>query len=137
MKRGITLIELLLVIAIIAIIGVVTTPLASGFLIRNYLRNTTNEIDSALKTAQNNSLSGKQDSQWGVEISASTIKMYALGNSAFNQIYNIPFSISVTQDTIVFDQLTGNPDATAEINVSSNADTNTINVNQVGAINVN
>ena len=135
-SRGVTLIELLVVIAIIAVIGATTIPVGSGFLIRNQFHNKTNELISSLRTAQINSLSGKQDRQWGVDISASTIKMYAVGDSNFDQSYNIPSSISITTDTIIFDQLTGNPDATATLTVSSNGgDSTTITVNELGVVN--
>ncbi len=136
-SAGLTLIELLIVIGIIAIVGATIIPVASGFLVRNYLKNKTNEVVSSLRTAQINSLNGKEDRQWGVVISASSIKMYAVGDAAFDQTFSIPSSISITQDTIVFDKLTGNPDATAAITVSSNAgQSNTIIVNEVGTVNV-
>lgn len=134
---GVTLIELLVVIAIIALIGAATIPVGSGFLIRNQYYNKVNELVSSLRIAQINSLSGKQDRQWGVEITASAIKMYAVGDESFNQTFSIPSSLSITADTIIFDQLTGNPNATANLTVQSNGgDSTTINVNQLGIVNV-
>ncbi len=136
-SKGVTLIELLLVIAIIALLGATTIPVGSGFLIRNQFHNKQNELISSLRTAQLNSLSGKGNRQWGVDISASTIKMYAVGDANFDQSFNIPGSISITQDTIIFQKLTGNPDATATLTVSSNGgDSKTITVNQLGVVNV-
>lgn len=142
MKSGVSLIELLLVIAIIAVLGATTIPAGSSFLVRNHLRNKTNEVVSSLRTAQINSLSGKENSQWGVHISASQIIMfkgssYSAPGTSFDQKYNIPTSISITQTEIVFDKLTGNPDTTATITVSSNAgQSNTVTVNEVGAVDV-
>jgi prepilin-type N-terminal cleavage/methylation domain-containing protein len=137
-SRGITLIELLVVIAIIAILGATTIPVGSGFLIRNNFANKQNELISSLRTAQLNSISGKENRQWGVEISSSTIKMYAVGDSSFDQSFNIPSSLSITTDTIVFDLLTGNPDATANLTISSSGgDSRSISVNQLGVVNVN
>jgi prepilin-type N-terminal cleavage/methylation domain-containing protein len=137
MKCGVTLIELLVVIAIIAILGATTIPVGSGFLIRNNFANKQNELIASLRTAQLNSISGKENSQWGVEISASTIKLYAAGDSNFDQSFDIPSSISITEDTILFDQLTGNPDAIATLTVSSSNSSKTITVNQLGVVNVN
>jgi len=137
-SRGITLIELLVVIAIIAILGATTIPVGSGFLIRNNFANKQNELISSLRTAQLNSIYGKENRQWGVEISSSTIKMYAVGDSSFDQSFNIPSSLSITTDTIVFDLLTGNPDATANLTISSSGgDSRSISVNQLGVVNVN
>lgn len=137
MSRGISIIELILVIAIIAIIGATTIPAGSAFLVRNQLKNTTNELVSSLRTAQINTLNGKEDRQWAIEVSGSSIKMYAVGDSSFDQTFSVPSSISITQATIVFDKLTGNPDAVATLTLSSNTgDSNTVSVNQVGTVNV-
>lgn len=136
-QEGVSLIELILVIAIIALIGATSIPAGSAFLVRNQLRNKTYELVSTLRTAQINSLNGKEARQWGVEISASAIKLYAVDNSAFDQTYLIPGSISITSDTIVFDKLTGNPDSPASLTVSSNVgDSYQVSVNEVGTVNV-
>lgn len=136
---GFTLIELLIVIAITAILGAITIPIGSSFLVRTHHSNKTNELVSALSTAQMNSVNGKDDSLWGVEVTANQIRMYAVnGNSAFDQTYQIPSSITINQDTVVFDKLTGNPDSVANFAITTNTgDTNTVSVNEVGAININ
>lgn len=142
-QRGVSLIEIILVIAIIALIGATTIPAGSAFLIRNHLRNKANELATSLRIAQINTLVGKEDSQWGVHISSSQIIMfkgatYSAPGTSFDQDYDIPASISITQTEVVFDKLTGNPNSTATITVSSNAgDSNTVTVNEVGAVNVN
>lgn len=141
-SKGITIIELLIVIAIIAIIGASTTPMLSNFLVRNFLRNKTNELTASLRTAQINSISGKEDSQWGVNISSSDITLFKGSSFAsrdpdFDQPFSIPASINITNDEIMFDRLTGNPDSTATLSVSSNAgESNTVSVNEVGTVNV-
>lgn len=142
-QKGITLIEILLVIAITAIIGATTIPVASGFLVRTYLKDKTNEIAVSLKIAQINSMSGKGGSVWGVKTDSSFIYLFK-GSSfsarevAFDQKYRIPASISITPVEITFNNLTGNPSSTAGITISSNAgDTKTVILNQVGMVEVN
>lgn len=135
-SKGVTLIELLVVIAIIAILGATTIPIGSGFLIRNNLANKQNELITSLHNAQLNSISGKENTQWGVEISTSNIKMFAVGNSSFDQSFDIPSSISITPATIIFDQLTGNPDAVASLTISSNQNSKIISINELGVVNV-
>lgn len=140
---GFTLIELLLVISIIAIVGATTIPAGSAFLVRNNLKNKTNEVVSSLRIAQLNAISGKEDSQWGVNISSSQITLfkgstYTIRDSSFDQSYSIPGSISITQVERVFDKLTGNPNSTVTITVSSNAgDSNTVTLNEVGTVDIN
>lgn len=138
-EKGFSLIEMLLVISITAIIGATTIPVASNFLARNHLKNKTNEVISSLRTAQINALSGKEDSQWGVNISTTQITLYkgssyAGRDSAFDQSFNIPSIISITQAEVVFDKLTGNPDTTATITISSDIGSNTVTVNEVGTV---
>jgi len=129
----------LLVIAITTILGASTIPIGSSFLVRNHHSNKINEIVSALRTAQLNSLTGKEDTLWAVEVTANQIRMYATnGNTAFDQRYQIPSSITITQDTVVFNKLTGSPDSPKSFTVSTNTgDVVTVSVNEVGAVNIN
>jgi len=137
-NRGLTAIELLTVVATTVIISATIIPIGSAFLVRSNLRNKSNELVSSLVTAQLNSQNNKENRQWGVEVSGTTIKLYAVGDTSFDQTFQIPGSISITNDTVVFDKLTGNPDATATFTISTNTgDTTTISVNEVGAVDVN
>lgn len=135
---GITIIELLLVVSIIAILSISTASFGLGFLYRNNLKNATNELVSSLRVAQINSMSGKVNSQWGVEVNATQIKMYAVDDPAFDQIFEIAGRVSITQDTVIFDQITGNADAPASFSISGNTgDSNVVTVNEVGIVDVN
>lgn len=138
-NKGFTLIELLVVISITAIVGATTIPIGSAFLVRNHFHNKKNELVSSLRTAQINSMNGKIDSTWGVEVTSNQIKLYATnGNTDFDQTYSIPSSISITNDTVIFDKLTGNPDTVTTFNITNNAgDEATITVNEVGTVQIN
>jgi GxxExxY protein len=141
--RGFTIIELLIVIAIVAIIGGTTIPLGANFLVRSHVENKTNELVSSLRTAQLNTISGKEDSQWGVNITSTQIILfagasYAARDSTFDQIFSIPGSVTITTDEIIFSKLTGDPDATASLTVSAGgAGNSTVSVNEVGTVDVN
>lgn len=139
---GITIVETIIVVAVIAILGATTYPVGIGFLQRNELRNKTNELVAAHRTAQVNSMSGKENTTWGVNVDASQITMfkgltYATRDAAFDQTNDIPSQIIITQDEVVFSLITGNPDSTATYVVSSDTDSNTVTVNEVGIVNVN
>lgn len=143
--RGFTLIELLLVIALIAILAASGAAVYGNFLVKNYLDNKTKEIVYCLKTAQTNTLSGKEDSSWGVKLSNTQIIMfkgtsYSSPGTAFDQSFDVPSSITISGDfsEVYFLKLTGNPSTTGTITISNNAgDSNQISVNEVGTVNVN
>lgn len=142
-QKGVTLVEIILVIAIIAVVGATTVPVASGFLVRTYLKDKANEISISLKIAQNNSIAGKGDATWGVKIDPSNITLfsgssYASRNVGFDQVYRIPQSITITPTEVTFNKLTGNPSSASTIVLTSNAgDTKTIVLNEVGMVEVN
>jgi prepilin-type N-terminal cleavage/methylation domain-containing protein len=142
-KNGFTIIELLVVIAILLILGGLSSPFYSNFLVSNYLETKTNEVITALRTAQINAVSGKGGTRWGVNISASAITVYK-GNSyatraaAFDQIYTIPATITITNVDVAFTMTTGNPTNTPTITISNNVGkSHTVTVNSVGTVDVN
>ena len=142
-RWGFSIIELLLTISIIAILATSTTPVYTNFLARNHLENKTNEVISSLQTAKTNSISGKEDSQWGVNLSTQIVLFkgtsYVGRDTSFDQTYDIPASVSIspTQE-VIFNQLTGDPEAATTITISNNQnESNTITLNEIGTINVN
>lgn len=140
---GFTLIELLLVVAIVAILGVSGSAIGQRFLVSNYLENKTNELVSVLRTAQLNAISGKEDSQWGVNVTGGQIILfkgssYAGRDTDFDTSFKIPGSVGVTNDEVVFSQVSGEPDAVATYSLSaSGASGRTVTVNELGVVNVN
>ena len=142
---GVSIVELILVIAIVVILSAIAYPFGVSFLARNHLKNKTNEIVSSLRIAQINSISGKEDSQWGIYIDSDNIIMY-MGSSYVppgtdqDQSYEIPGAISISPNPteLVFDKLNGDPSSTATITVTNSlGNSNTITVNEVGIVDVN
>lgn len=137
-KRGFTVVELILVIAIVAFLGATVVPIGSSFLVTTHFKNKTNELVSSLRTAQINSMNSKANRQWGVEVTASQIRLYADGDAAFSQTYSIPDTVNITQDTVVFSKLTGNPDSPTTFTITNTTgDSVTVTVNEVGTVDVN
>jgi Tfp pilus assembly protein FimT len=142
MKKSFSFIELLIILAIISVTIAGGMAINSGMLVRGYVKNTVNELVSTLRTAQNNSMNAKASSAWGVKITSSQIIMFKGGSyvppgTAFDQKYDIPQSITVSQTEIVFNKLTGNPNQTATISVASNmGESHVISVNRVGTVDV-
>jgi Tfp pilus assembly protein FimT len=144
-QTGVSFVELLLIIAITTILSVGAYPFGVGFLARNHLKNKTNEIVSSLRIAQINSISGKEDSQWGVYVDSSSIIMF-MGSSYVapgtnqDQIYEVPNTITIASSPaeVVFDKLNGDSSSAVTITLTNAiGDSNTIFVNEVGVADVN
>jgi len=71
-RRGFTLIEILVTIAIIAVISVVVTLNLAGRRSTATLTSTSQEIGALLREAQGDSLSQKNGVQWGVHFDSTT-----------------------------------------------------------------
>ncbi len=110
--KGISLIELALVIALLAILSSASIPLGIGFLRRNNLKNTRDVLVSYLNTAQISSISARNGSEWGLAVTGDKIVLfngenYSSRNLAFDLEYNIPSDILVTPSEILFDKYSG------------------------------
>lgn len=139
---GISLVEVIIVVAIVAVIGSSFIGLAINFLSSNNLKNKINEIAASLRTAQSNSMWGKENSQWGVNISVDKITLYKGGSfaqrdTAFDYNFDIPKNVAITQSDIVFTKSTGTTSADVSLTISSQGQTKTINVNKAGTVDVN
>lgn len=140
---GFSLLELILSIAIFAVLGGMTAiPFASRFYNKNTLENTTNEVMSSLRTAQMNSISGKEQSMWGVHTDSTKIVMfkgssYTPPGTAFDQIYTISGTLTVTAIDVIFNALTGTPSAVQTLAIQNTlGDSHSVHVNEVGTVDV-
>lgn len=68
-KDGMTLIELIITVSILAIVMGAATFSLSGFLRSNQVNVYTNDLIQSLRKAQSNSMTRVKDSQWGVYLS--------------------------------------------------------------------
>lgn len=143
-QKGFTLIELILVIAIISILMALSASIGSSFLVRNYTQNTVNDLISKLRIAQLNSLLAKKDKEWGVRIQGNQIILFA-GTSyttrdvSVDEVTPYPNTISISPNNseYVFTKLTGNSNV-ATITISNNiGESEVININQEGIVDVN
>jgi prepilin-type N-terminal cleavage/methylation domain-containing protein len=139
-EKGFTFIELILVMALILILGTMSTAFAARFLTQNAVDNTTDQFVSSFRKAQLNAIMGKQDSNWGVNYASNTITLYR-GNSfatrttAFDERYTVNTAVTVSGMTdLNFTSMTGAPGSTPTITISGNGNTNTITVNSQGVV---
>ena len=141
-QSGFTLMEILLSVAIIAIIAGTSIPIYQSFQVRNDLDVVANSIVQTLRRAQVLSQSSDGDSSWGVYIqSTSTVlfkgSSYALRTSALDEIFEVPGSLTPTGVLeIVFTKFTGEPQVTGTTTLTSTTnETRNIYINSKGMIN--
>lgn len=124
MKRaGFTLIEMLLVLAIIAVIGGVAAPLYRDYQIRNDLNVATEQVTQGLARARLLSQAAKNDTGWGFYIPAGVLyrgSSYVGRNRTFDETYAMPSTIKVTGLLeVAYSKVKGQPSATGAITLTA------------------
>lgn len=132
-RHGFTAIELILVIAIIAVTAGISVPFYRNYLIRNDLSITTEQTVQALGRAQLLAQSGQEASPWGFYAPNGILykgTTYAGRDTSFDETYPVPATIGVTGLTDVsFARLTGRPSATGTIILTAlNGEQRTVNI---------
>lgn len=142
MRNGFTIIELILVVAIVALIAALSSPFYSRFLLQNSVDNTTNQLLGSLRKAQTYAMAGKQTSAWSVNFSSNTITLYmgttfAGHDATYDETFSVNPAVSVSGMTdISYARITGLPTPTsATITISSGNNNETITLNSQGVVN--
>lgn len=136
-SKGITIIELLIVILLISTLGVMSVSFYSRFLTQNAVDNATTRLVNSLRKAQIYSMSGRQNGVWGVKYTTSPkeITLYLTGNSAFDESFTVSSNITVGNFTdISFARVTGTSSASSTITISGNNNSKTITINNQGVV---
>jgi prepilin-type N-terminal cleavage/methylation domain-containing protein len=153
MRRGFTLIELILVIGIIVILGFLVLPNIIGRRSSSALQITAKELAATLREASARALAESSSSAWGVRVdnvvsSSPFFAEFAGTYSTSTVVVRISLPSGVKYATssvplgsaleILFGQGTGRPSATATINLILNSgglvQSSSISVNSVGAV---
>jgi prepilin-type N-terminal cleavage/methylation domain-containing protein len=141
MKKGVTLIELLLVIGIITIMLAATAPIGLSFYYRFQYISGYQQVLSSLRSAQASALDSDHASSHGVVFNQASLTQFE-GTSFTNrnQRYDININLEgVTLATdfgseIVFEQTTGLPTHTGQVSISSKSGTAIVKINEEGLI---
>ena len=135
-----TIVEVILVVAIVTIIGASTTPFISNFIARNNHETTVDKLVSSIRKAQNYSMNGRDGVIWGICLSGNNIRLYrgSCVSPTFSENFSVPGTVTLTglNDT-TFSSLRGEPNGSLNITITSNLGSNTIIVNSAGGIDVN
>ena len=139
-KRSFTLIELILVIALIGAVLSFSTPFYARFLTQNSVSLVRDQLTSHLHRAQFNAMMSKNNGPWGVAFSAQKLVLfqgtsYAARVAAFDEQFSVNPSISITGFTeIVYAKTTGLPASTPTITIKGTGSTKIVSVNNQGVV---
>lgn len=139
-KRGFTLIEMILVISILGIFSTMSLSFNSKYRNNSYLKIVTYDIVEALRYAQSNSQSMKEDSSWGVKISSNDLVIFK-GNSYnsrdqnFDKVLDFPNGFTISgNDEVVFEKVTGITTDTGTTTITNSEGANNIYINERGTL---
>jgi prepilin-type N-terminal cleavage/methylation domain-containing protein len=139
--KGFTLPEMLLSIALLAIIGGMSIPMYRVFMVRDELDLAATSIVQNLRRAQSLSRASSGDMTWGVHVGVGSILIYkgssyVLRDSTFDENTSIPTTIVPTgMNEVTFSKAGGVPSATGTFILTSQAnETRTITINEKGTV---
>lgn len=138
---GFTLVEMLLVIALLAVVGGISVPLYYTFQVRNDLDIVATSYAHALRRASTLARAVDGDVPWGVHLSSTAITLFkgasfSVRDSSFDEISDIPASISPTGvQEIVFARFTGLPQVTGLTTFTSTSlESRNVVINEKGMV---
>ncbi len=123
-KEGYTMVEVLIVLAILAFAAMSVLPFLGYFQHQQTLTTVEQDLMQALRRAQHRAVIAERDSAWGVFIQARSFTTYAgtsyaTRNSAFDKTESLSSTFLLTgMADIPFTKLTGIPGATGTITIT-------------------
>lgn len=137
-SNGFTLIELIIIVAIVLILGTSSYSFYSRFFLQNEVSNTTDQLSGQIRKAQIYAMSGRQNGNWGVHYTSPTLSLfqgnsYATRNPAFDEVIAINNNVTISGFTeIIFARKTGIPSSTPTITISGGNTEKTLTINTQG-----
>src|SRR3989344_3406300 len=133
MRKGVSYIELLIVVGLIGIIGASVSPFLSNFILRNNLETTVDNLVGTIRKSQGNAMDGKNSDSgedWGVCLyNGDTIRLFlgSCDTPTISEDFSVPGSVDIAGlNTVTFSRLGGEPTQPLTITVSTDIDTRTI-----------
>lgn len=142
-RSGFSLVEILLVLAIISILSGTYIVSLRGLQIENNINNNVSLIAQVLQKAQMYSQGIKKDAYWGVRVEKDKVVIFEgpsfeSRNISSDEVFDLAGNVSVSGLVeIVFDKLTGNPQdfGAITINADNYNSSRTLNINEKGVVN--
>ena len=147
-KRGITALELLVVLGVLGIIFAIVIPQFSQIRENQVLKSATNDVLSSLNKARVQTLASMDSSSYGVHFQSDKVIIFKgivfSAVASDNETINIisPATISAITLTgggtdLFFNRLNGTPSVTGSIVISSTNFVKTITISATGSVSVN
>lgn len=137
---GFTLIEVMLVMALLAILAGLSSPFYGRFIFSQEVSVVRDELQGSFAKAQMYSMTGKDNSLWGVALSNGKITLFqgnsfAGRNQSVDESYVVHSRVTITGLTeVVFAHATGRPSVSPTITLSGNGSTEVIQMNSEGVL---
>jgi prepilin-type N-terminal cleavage/methylation domain-containing protein len=140
--RGFTLVEVMVVVAIVAVLAFLAASLGASSYTKSQLSVETEDLILALRRAQSRTVSGYKDGTWGVHLTASGYTLfkgstYAGRDSSYDEVHTYPPTITGSGlSDVIFVYRTGKTSNTGTITLTLSVDstTGTVSVNSNGRI---
>ena len=141
MRSGFTILEVLLSLAIIAILAAVSVPVLQSFQTRNDLDIATFAVVQAHRRAQSLARASEGDTSWGVYATSGSITVFrgasfVLRATDFDEVFEIPTNMLATGTLeVVYASFSGLANASSSLVLTSIAnETRTITLNEKGTV---
>lgn len=141
MKKGFTLLEVLLSVAILSLVAGFGAPIFQSFQTRNSLDIAAVEIAQSMRRAQILAQAADGDTTWGVSIQSGQTTLFRGASFAgrdtdYDEAFDLPSSITPSGvGEIVFAKLTGLPQTTGAVTLTSSTnETRSVAVNSKGVV---
>lgn len=138
-KNGFTIIELILVVAIVSILAASTAPFVSRFVLLNNLEVATDKTVSTFRKAQQYAMDNKSDTTWGVCKTGNTLRLYTgtCVTPTFKEDFDLSDVTTSGFSSITFTNKRGEPSGTVSMTITNGAGSKTVSMNAGGGMDRN
>jgi prepilin-type N-terminal cleavage/methylation domain-containing protein len=134
-KKGFTFIELILVLAITAILMAASAPFYSRFILQNSVSNAQDRFVAAIHKAQSYAMAGKDDSAWSVSFSGNQVLMTRVSDNTVFDSFNLDQNTQISNfSSVTFSKLLGQPDQTFNMTITNRGQVRNISMNSQGVL---